>query len=59
MKNPKMQSLSRCNKRTGPYGPEINPLSCTAYRAEYANFGILDAVEMVTPLHKRNIYTKV
>ena len=37
MENPKIKSLSRCNKRTGRYDPGKNPVSCTAYRAEYAN----------------------
>ena len=30
MENPKMQSLSRCNKRTGRYRPVNNAVSCTA-----------------------------
>ena len=46
MENPKIQSLSRCNKRTGPYGPENNQLLCTAYRAEYAKLGIFDGIEI-------------
>ena len=45
MENPKMQSVSRCNKRTGRYGPSNHPVSRTAFRAEYANFGIFEAVE--------------
>ena len=42
---PKMQSPSRCDKRTARYGPANNPVSCTAYRAENGNLGKLDAVE--------------
>ena len=45
MEIPNMQSVSRCNKRTGRYGPGNNPVSCTAYRADYANLGSFDAVE--------------
>ena len=45
MENPKMQSLSRCNKRTGPNGPANNQDSFTAYRAENANFGKFEADE--------------
>ena len=44
MENPKMQSPSRCNKRTGRYGPANNPDSFTASKAENANFGKLEAV---------------
>ena len=43
--NPKMQSLSLCNKRTGRYGPANNPESFTASRAENANLGKFEAVE--------------
>ena len=39
MENPKMQSPSRCNKRTGRYGPGNNLVSCTAYQAENENLG--------------------
>ena len=45
MENSVMESLSRCIKCTGRSGPANNPLSCTAYRAEYANSGIFDAIE--------------
>ena len=38
MENPKMQSPSRFNKRTGRYNPGNNLVSCTAYRAENRNF---------------------
>ena len=44
MENPEMQSASRCNKRTGRYGPANNTVSCNAYRAQYANLGIYDVV---------------
>ena len=37
MENPKMQSFSRCYKRTGRYGRVINPDSFTVYRAEIGN----------------------
>ena len=45
MENPKIQSLSRCNKRTGRYGQANNPVSCTAYSAENGNFGKFEAIE--------------
>ena len=45
MKNPKMQSPSRCNKRTGRYRPANDPVSCTACRTENGNFGKFEAVE--------------
>ena len=45
MENPIMQSPSRCNKRTGRYGPAYNRVSCTAYRAENGNQGNFEAVE--------------
>ena len=45
MENPKMQSPSRCNKRTGRYGPGNNLVSCNAYRAENANLANFEAVE--------------
>ena len=37
MENAKMQSVSRCNKRTGRFGPANHLDSFTAYRAEKAN----------------------
>ena len=40
-----MQSPSRCNKRTGHYGPANNPISCTVYRAENGNSENFEAVE--------------
>ena len=43
--NPKIQSLSRCNKRTGCYRTANNPLSCTAYRAERGYLRNFEAVE--------------
>ena len=45
MENPKMQFLSRCNKRTVRYCPANNPVSCTTYRTKNANLGIFEAVE--------------
>ena len=45
MENPRMQSPSRWNKRTGRYGPGNNPVSCTAYLAENGNLGKFEAVE--------------
>ena len=45
MENPKMQSRSRCNQRTGRYCPSNNTVSCTSYTAENANLGIFKAVE--------------
>ena len=59
LENPEIKSLSRCNNRTARYGPAKIPVSCTAYWAEYSNLGILDALEMVPPLHQSNIYTKM
>ena len=40
-----MQSVFRCNKRTGRYGPANNLDSFTAYRAENANLAKFEAVE--------------
>ena len=61
MENPKLQSPSRCNKRTGRYGPANNPVSCTAYRHENGNLGSFEAVEnngaAFTP--KQSLYQKV
>ena len=45
MENTKMQSHSRCNKRTGSYGPANNLVSCTAYRAGNTNLENFEAVE--------------
>ena len=45
MENPKMQSLCRCNKRTGRYGKANKPISCTACRAERGNLGKFEAVK--------------
>ena len=45
MENPKMQSPSRCNKRTGHYGLANNPVLCTAYKDENGNLGNFEAVE--------------
>ena len=45
MENPKMQSPSRCNKRTGRYAQANDPVSSTAYRAENGNLGNFEAVE--------------
>ena len=44
MVNHKMQSSSRCNKRTRCYGPANNPGSCTGYRAENGNLGKFETV---------------
>ena len=43
--NPKIQSLSRCYKRTGRCGTANNPVSFSAYRAEIGNVGNFEAVE--------------
>ena len=40
-----MQQVSRCNKRTGHYGPANNLDSFTANVAENANLGKFEAVE--------------
>ena len=45
LENLKIQSLSRCNKRTGRYGPANNPVSCTESSPKNGNFGIFEAVE--------------
>ena len=45
MENPKIQSVSRCNKRTGRYGPENNLDSFIAYSADNANLVKFEAVE--------------
>ena len=47
MENPKIQSPSRCNKRTGRYTQANNPLSIPAYRAENVNLGNFEAVESI------------
>ena len=44
MENPKIQSVSRCNKRTGRYGPAYNLDFFTAYSAKNANLGKFEAV---------------
>ena len=44
MENPKMQSPSLCNKRTGRYGPANNPDSYTVCRAENGNLPKFEAV---------------
>ena len=61
IENPKMQSLSRCNKRTVRYRPANNPVSCTAYRAENGNLGKLEAVEHngTAFAPKQSLYQKV
>ena len=52
MENPKLQSPSRFNKRTGCYGPANNPVSCAAYRAENGNLETSKLSKtMVPPLH--------
>ena len=45
MENPKIQSVSRCNKRTARYEPANNLDSFSAYSAEFANLGKFEAVE--------------
>ena len=40
-----MQLPSRCNRRTGRYGPGNKPVSCTAYRAKNAKLANFEAVE--------------
>ena len=45
MENAKIQSPSRCNKRTGRYGPEIHRVSSTLNRAENGNLRNFEAVE--------------
>ena len=61
MKNPKMQSPSRFNKRTGCYGWANNPVSCNAYRAKNGNFGNSEAVENngTAFAPKQSLYQKV
>ena len=57
--NPKMQSPSRCNKRTGRYGKANNPVQCTSYRAENGNLGNSKLSKTtVPPLHQSNVYIK-
>ena len=65
MENPKMQSSSRFNKRTGCCGTSNNLISCTAYRAENRNLGSFKAVENnctafepKQSLYQSNLYTK-
>ena len=45
MENTKMQSPSRCNKRSWHYGPANNAVSRAAYRSENGNVGNFKAVE--------------
>ena len=45
LENPKLQLVSRCNKRTGRYGPANNLDSFTAFRAENSNMGKFEAIE--------------
>ena len=45
MEIPKMQSISRCYKRTERYGQRHNSVSCTAYRSENGNLGVFNTVE--------------
>ena len=61
MENQKMQLLYRCNKRTGRFGPENNPVSCIAYRAENGNLGNFEGVENVGTAFAPNqcLYQKV
>ena len=61
VENPKMHSLSRCNKRTGRYGPANNLVSCTTYRAENGNLGNFEAVDHNDTAFARNqcLYQKV
>ena len=61
MENPKMQSTSPFNKRTGCHGPANKPVSCTAYRAENGNLGNFEAVESngTAFAPKQSLYQKV
>ena len=61
MENPKMQSMSWCDKRTGHTRPANNQVSCTAYRAENGNLGNFEAVENdgTTFEPKQCLYQKV
>ena len=61
MENPKMQSPSRCNKRTGSYAPGNNLVSCTLYKAEIANLVKFEAVEnnVTAFATKQCLYQKV
>ena len=61
MENPKIQSPSRCNKRTGHYAQANNPVSCTVYRAENGNLGNVEAVENngTAFAPKQSLYQKV
>ena len=56
-----MQSPSRCNKHTGCYCPENNPVLCTVYGAEIGNLGNFEAVENngTTFAPKQWLYQKV
>ena len=40
-----MQSLSRCNKRIGRFGPAKDAVLCTQQSYENGNFWIFEAVE--------------
>ena len=61
MENPKIQSHSRCNKRTRRYRPANNPVSCTVYIAENGNLGKFEAVEKkgTAFAQKQCLYEKV
>ena len=61
MENPKIQSPSRFNKRTGQYGPANNQVSCTAFRAENGNLGNFEGVEKngTAFAPKQSLYQKV
>ena len=61
MENRKMQSLFRCNKRTGRYRPAKNPAAFTSYRVENGNLGKFEAVEnhVTAFAPKKCLYQKV
>ena len=59
IENPKIQSLFRCNKRTGRYRPAKNPVSCTSYRAEMEIWENSKLSKTIVPhLQQSNAYTK-
>ena len=61
MEKLKMQSLSRCNKRTGRYSSAYNPDSFTACRADNGNLGGFEAVDhnVTAFAPKQCLYQKV
>ena len=59
MENPKMRSLSRCNKRTGRYGPAKNRVHAP-YIGPREEIWVISKLSkaMVPPLHETNVYMK-